>query len=174
MQYKSASTRCGLIFLLVQLMFWSVPAVAREPVDFTLMDVKGSERQLSEFRGKWVLVNYWATWCPPCIAEMPELEDFHQHHKDRDAVVLGVNLESIDPELLRSFVDDLPISYPILMGEPATSTELGKIPGLPTSYLVSPSGEVVARQVGMVNREMLEKYLNKNHKGSGGSQGGNK
>jgi thiol-disulfide isomerase/thioredoxin len=159
-----------MVLLLLQFGFWSLPAGAGEPVDFVLQDVEGAEYRLSDFRGKWVLVNYWATWCPPCIAEMPELEAFHQMHKDRDAVVVGVNMESIDPDLLRSFVRDLPISYPVLMGEPATRTELGKIPGLPTSYLVSPAGEVVARQVGMVNREMLEKYLNKNHKGSGGSR----
>jgi peroxiredoxin len=135
-----------------------------EPVDFTLPDLDGKQRHLSEFRGKWVLVNYWATWCPPCLEELPELEVFHDNHKEKDAVVVGVNMEQIEPEKLRAFVEEQFLSYPILRSGPARKTQLGAVPALPTSYLVSPEGEVMARQVGPVNGSMIETFIAKHPK----------
>jgi thiol-disulfide isomerase/thioredoxin len=134
-------------------------AVRAEPVDFSLPDLDGREHRLSDYRGKWVLVNYWATWCPPCLEEIPELEIFHSRHQDEDAVVLGVNMEEIGVEELRKFVDDQFVSYPILRMAPSGRTELGRILGLPTSFLVSPEGEVVAVQVGPVTAEALEAFI---------------
>jgi len=133
--------------------------VFAEPVDFVLPDLAGKERRLSEFRGKWVLVNYWATWCPPCLEELPELEVFHNEHQHRDAVVIGVNLEDIDLPRLKAFVEEQFISFPVLREKPGARTQLGVVPALPTSYLVSPDGELVARQVGVVDGEMIERYI---------------
>jgi len=135
-------------------------SVAAEPVDFSLPGLDGKTYSLSDFRGKWVLVNYWATWCPPCLEELPELEIFHNNHKDLDAVVIGVAMERIKEERLRQFLEKQFISYPILMSKPVARSELGKIPGLPTSFLVNPAGEVVARQVGPVTASDIEKFIN--------------
>ena len=129
-------------------------------VDFSLEDLQGERTSLSDYRGKWVVVNYWATWCPPCLEEMPELEIFHDAHRG-DAVVLGVNMETIDRKLLEDFVEDQFLSYPILLDSPRPRTELGAVPGLPTTYLVSPEGEVAARRVGTVTREMLEQFIDR-------------
>ncbi len=148
-----------VLLLLVCLAF--TPALFAETVDFTLPDLEGKERRLSEFRGKWVLVNYWATWCPPCLEELPELEVFHNEHQHRDAVVIGVNMEDIALDRLQAFVESQFISFPILREKPGFRTELGSVPGLPTSYLVSPEGELVARQVGVVDSGMIERYINK-------------
>lgn len=152
------------ILLLRSLFFFylglSTLSVAAEPVDFSLPGLDGKTYSLSDFRGKWVLVNYWATWCPPCLEELPELEIFHNNHKDRDAVVLGVNMERIKEARLRKFLENQFISYPTLMSKPVARSELGKIPGLPTSFLVNPAGEVVARQVGPVTAEDLEHFIN--------------
>ncbi|MEW8429404.1 MAG: TlpA family protein disulfide reductase, partial [gamma proteobacterium symbiont of Ctena orbiculata] len=68
-------------------------SAAAETVDFELPGLDGKRYRLSDYRGKWVLVNYWATWCPSCREELPELEVFHNNHKDTDAVVLGVAME---------------------------------------------------------------------------------
>ena len=128
-------------------------------VDFQLPDVNGVMHRLSDYRGKWVVVNYWATWCPPCLEEMPELERFHQGHKDKDAVVLGVNLEATDAATLRYFLKWHLVSYPILRKAPGLYTELGRVPGMPTSFLVAPDGRLVARRVGSVTAAELEAFI---------------
>lgn len=128
-------------------------------VDFTMTDLQGEELRLSDYRGKWVVVNYWATWCPPCLEEIPELVQFHEDHKDDDAVVIGVNSEDIDIERLRRFVDEFFITYPVVPDRPRHETPLGPLPGLPVTYVVSPGGEVVARQVGGVTGEMIESFI---------------
>jgi len=127
--------------------------------DFTLLDIDGKQHRLSDYRGKWVVVNYWATWCPPCLEEIPELVDFHERHKDTDAVVLGVNLEQVAPEKLRQFVEEYFVSYPVLPGKPSMDT-VGPVRGLPTTYLVAPDGRLVARQVGGVTAAGIETFIN--------------
>ncbi|MET0072028.1 MAG: TlpA disulfide reductase family protein [Candidatus Thiodiazotropha sp.] len=134
-------------------------SAAAETVDFELPGLDGKRYRLSDYRGKWVLVNYWATWCPPCREELPELEVFHNNHKDTDAVVLGVAMERIEMPRLKAFVDEQFLSYPILIAKPAARTELGRVPGLPTSFLVNPEGKLVARQVGPLTLEDLESFI---------------
>jgi len=145
-------------FILLATFLLSAQAQA-EPADFNLPDMKGVEHKLSDYQGKWVVVNYWATWCPPCLSEIPELVDFHEDHKDRDAVVLGVNFEDISLNGLKQFSEEYFMNYPVLRTKPGPSSALGPIPGLPTTYLVSPSGEVVARQVGPVTAKLINEFI---------------
>lgn len=141
-------------------------AVQADPVDFSLPDLEGKARTLSEFRGKWVVVNYWATWCPPCLEEIPDLVAFHDRHRDKDAVVLGINFEDIPQDQLRAFVDEYFISYPVLRnGDMAPPSERLDVGGLPTTYIISPEGVPVARQVGTVTAEALEKFIEKENRG---------
>lgn len=143
-------------WLLLLPLLW---VTAGQAMDFTLPDLSGHDRSLAEFRGKWVLVNFWATWCPPCIDEMSELELFHQAHRERNAVVIGINMDDLSPERISDFVEDMFISYPILLAPVDGYTPLGRIPALPTSILISPQGEVVSRRVGSVTAEMLEQLV---------------
>ncbi len=139
--------------------------------DFTLPDLHGKPHSLSDYRGKWVLVNYWATWCPPCLEELPELEVFHSAAAGK-AIVLGVNMESIGDAALKSFVEEQFLSFPILRADaqPPRSQLLGPVEGLPTSYLVAPSGEVVARQVGPITAEAITAFIERYEaKQAGGS-----
>ena len=131
-------------------------------VDMPLTDIRGNKVNLSSYQGKWVVVNYWATWCPPCIIEMPELQAFHDRHAAADdAIVLGINTELIGKQQLQQFLDDYFISYPIFVSKPTQQSELGLIPGLPTTFLVTPQGKVVARQVGPVTQQMIEQFIEK-------------
>ena len=134
---------------------------AATAVDMPLTAVNGSKVNLNQYQGRWLVVNYWATWCPPCIAEMPELQSFHDEHLDKGAMVIGINAENISKQQLMTFLDDYFITYPNFVAGPTQQSELGLIPGLPTTFMVSPKGEVVARQVGPVTREMIEQFIEK-------------
>jgi thiol-disulfide isomerase/thioredoxin len=139
-------------------------AALAEPVDYSLPDLKGKSHSLADYKGKWVVVNYWATWCPPCQEEIPDLVDFHDRHKDVDAVVIGINFEDIGQKQLETFVDSFLISYPILRSEPLATTPLGPVPGLPTTYIIAPDGSPVARQVGPITGKQLDDYIAKKKK----------
>lgn len=145
-----------LLFLLVSLL--TADPLLAEPVEYTLNDLDGKPVSLSDYRGKWIIVNYWATWCPPCLEEIPELVGLHDENSDR-LVVLGVNFEEVNNEYLREFVDSHMMSYPVLVSEPRPVTPLGPVLGLPTTYIISPQGESVARQEGPVTRAAIEAYL---------------
>ena len=164
------NTKLSRYLLAVCLLGMAWVAGAAGPADFTLPDLQGQKHRLSDYRGKWVLVNYWATWCPPCREELPELEIFHsQAHGN--AVVLGVNMEAIDHSELEAFVEDQFLSYPILLAgpHPGPGQRIGLITGLPTSYLIAPDGKVVARQVGPVTadgiRDFIDTYNKQNKRG---------
>jgi thiol-disulfide isomerase/thioredoxin len=133
-------------------------AFAGDQVEFALPDLDGKQVSLSDYRGKWVIVNFWATWCPPCLEEIPDFVELYEENRDT-LVVLGVNYEEINDEYLREFVDSHMISYPVMHMEPLPVTPLGPVTGLPTTYIISPQGERVARQEGPVTRETIEKYI---------------
>jgi len=125
-------------------------------VEYTLPDIDDRLQSLDQHRGKWVIVNYWATWCGTCRKELPDLIALHEKHRDRDIVVVGINFEDIGPGELRQFVAEQKISYPVLRSRPVRRTPLGPVPALPTTYLVDPSGKPVAGEVGLVSRQAIE------------------
>ena len=146
--------------LIISLLFSS--ALFAEPVDYSLPDLDDKMHSLADYKGKWVIVNYWATWCPPCLEEIPDLIKFHEQHRKQggDAVVLGIDFEDIGKEQLANFVEGQMITYPILRSEPLGMTPLGTIPGLPTTFIIAPDGSPVARQVGPVTGKQLDDYIN--------------
>jgi thiol-disulfide isomerase/thioredoxin len=158
--------------LALMVTLWAVVAAANSAQDdFTLPDMDGQAHSLSDYRGKWVLVNYWATWCPPCLEELPELEVFHSG-AEGSAVVLGVNMEAIDKPELRAFVDQQFLSFPILVaGErPRRDQMIGPVEAMPTSYLVTPEGKIVARQVGQITSEAITAFIETYENDHGGGE----
>ena len=143
--------------LLVPLLLLTASQV--RAVDYELPDVNGQMQSLDQYQGKWVVVNYWATWCGTCMKELPDLVAIHEGNKDKDIVVVGVNFESIGNEQLKAFVEKQSIPYPVLRSEPVPVTALGKVPALPTTYIIDPDGKVVAGEVGLVSRQDLEDYI---------------
>ncbi|MBL4762046.1 MAG: TlpA family protein disulfide reductase [Gammaproteobacteria bacterium] len=149
-----------LAFLLSAVLLVSQNSSA-QAIDMTMTDLQGVEHRLSGYKGQWVVVNYWATWCPPCLEEIPELVQFHEQHKDKDAIVLGINSENISEQRLMEFLDDYFVTYPVFPSKPSIQTPFGPLPGLPTTYLIAPDGDLVARQVGGVSAKVIEEFMQK-------------
>lgn len=126
--------------------------------DFKMTDTDGKAHTLSGYKGKWVLVNYWATWCPPCLEEIPDLIALHENKKN-NLVVLGVALDYRSAKQVTDFADGLLVTYPIVLGTPKITSQIGPVPGLPTTYLFNPEGKMVAQQVGAITRQAVEAYI---------------
>ena len=132
----------------------------QEDVEF--IDLEGKSTFLSDYKGKWVIINLWATWCPPCLVEIPDLILFHEEHKDKDAIVIGVNYEAIDLDKVKAFAESQMINFPVVRFKgrvDGRTTPFGDLKGLPTTYMVTPEGAVVAARVGMVDQKMLETFM---------------
>jgi thiol-disulfide isomerase/thioredoxin len=138
--------------------------MAAEAVEFTLPGLDGKPVSVSDYRGKWVIVNFWATWCPPCLDEIPDLVDLYDGNRER-LVVLGVNYEEVNEEYLKQFVESHLMSYPVMRMDPLPVTPLGPVMGLPTTYILSPQGEPVARHEGPITRDAIEKYIQRKEGG---------
>lgn len=145
----------------LSLMFLTTVASSAAIEDVTLTDLDGEVHRIGDYRGKWVIVNYWATWCPPCLEELPELVKFYEDHKDSDGIVLGVNSEDISDERLREFLDSFLVTYPIIPSAPGPMSPFGPLPGYPVTYVISPEGEVVARQMGGVTQKAIESFIDR-------------
>lgn len=128
-------------------------------LDYKLPDVDGNIQSLGQYRGKWVVVNYWATWCASCVKELPDLAELHEQNKDSNIVVVGVNYESISPEQLKGFVKAYDIPYPVWRSEEHPVTPLGKVPALPTTYIIDPEGIAIAGEVGVMTKQKLEEFI---------------
>jgi thiol-disulfide isomerase/thioredoxin len=143
-------------------------ALLAGPPDFSLPDPEGKSHALSEYigKGKWTIVNIWGPRCPPCQEELPELVRFHDEHHETDATVLGIALDypsfgDAKAEEVASFADEYLVSYPVLLGNADIFEKFGAGPllAMPTSLAYTPDGELVAVQVGMITRKIIEKFI---------------
>ncbi|WAM32287.1 TlpA family protein disulfide reductase [Caldicellulosiruptor naganoensis] len=125
-------------------------------VDFTLESVDGKEYSISNFRGKKVILNFFATWCPPCKAEIPDFERFHQNNKD--IVLIGVNIQE-DKKTVEEFLKSMGISYIVLLDKDGKIASSFGIDGIPTTFLLDENGRVVAKKVGMMTYDELERFI---------------
>jgi peroxiredoxin len=127
----------------------------RQNVDFTLTDLQGKQWQLKDLRGKVVLVNFWATWCPPCRKEMPDLDTLFSKFKDQGFVVLAISDE--DAAKVSPFIAERKIGYPILLDPGRRVTESFKVEGIPKSFVYDRAGKLVAQSIDMrTQRQFLE------------------
>ncbi|MFZ3040343.1 MAG: TlpA disulfide reductase family protein [Thiobacillus sp.] len=131
---------------------------AAQAADFKVTDTNGKPHSLSGYKGKWVLVNYWATWCPPCLEEIPDLIALHENKKN-NLVVIGVAMDYRNAKQVTDFAEGLLVEYPIVLGTPEIVSQIGPVQGLPTTYLFNPEGKMVAQQVGLITRASVESYI---------------
>jgi peroxiredoxin len=126
--------------------------------DFRLETLDGNQMSLQDQRGKVVLINFWATWCDPCRAEIPDIEAVYQARRDEGFTVLGVNSHET-PGSIAPFAIWMGISYPILIDENGRVEKTYRLVGLPMSLIVDQEGIIQVRHVGLLTQAQLEKYL---------------
>lgn len=127
--------------------------------NFLLKDTAGIKHQLSNYKGKWVLVNYWATWCPPCLEEVPDLVSLYDHRRKKDLMVLGVVFDYKSVKEVAQYVDDMLMSYPIVLGDDAVTAQIGSAEVLPTTFIYNPQGELVKIKRGLITKQYIEKII---------------
>jgi len=131
---------------------------SEEPVDFTLQQLHGEEISLSGFRGKWVVLNYWATWCAPCRKEIPDLSALNEARDD--IIVLGLAFEDTDIENFDEFLEEFHPAYRILLVDVYAPPEpFGAPRVLPTTIILNPGGYPVKTFMGPVTREDIESFI---------------
>lgn len=136
----------------------ALAATWTQAADFKVTDTHGKTHTLSGYKGKWVLVNYWATWCPPCLEEIPDLIAMHENKKN-NIVVIGIAMDYRTARQVTDFAEGLFVNYPIVLGSPQVVNQIGPVQGLPTTYLFNPAGKMVAQQVGAITRAAVESYI---------------
>lgn len=137
----------------------SVPApVEYDAPELTLTNLAGEEESLTDYRGQIVLVNLWATWCPPCKAELPVLQDYYENHADEGFIIIGI--EFGDPEdNVAPFVKNTHLTYPIWLDEGQKSGAAFNSYSLPASFVIDRDGVVRLAWTGQISNAMLEKHV---------------
>ena len=126
--------------------------------DFTLSDLNGRQIKLSDFRGKLIVIDFWATWCPPCEFQIPVLNSLFDAHQDRDVVILGVSVDTDGPDAVRAYTEKRQVRYEILLGSESLAREFGA-PGFPSLIIVGPDGFIRSMHVGLVEQPELQQVL---------------
>ena len=134
------------------------PEIGAQAPDFALRDLEGNEVRLSDYRGRTVLLTFWATWCGPCRLEMPTFEGRYQELKDEGFTVLGLNYDE-PVEDVSAFRDELGLSFPLLLDPGGSVQRLYRIRGYPSSIFVDPQGVVRIVHIGLITEGQLRDYL---------------
>jgi len=127
--------------------------------DFTLQSLDGKTVRLTDFRGKAVLLNFWATWCEPCKLEMPWFVELQKQYGPQGLEVLGVAMDDSGKETVAKFAKDMGVNYPVLLGKESVGDEYGGLEYLPTSFYIDRDGKVVARVFGLRSRSDIEDWI---------------
>lgn len=131
--------------------------------DFSLMDLDGNPVRLSDFRGKKVLINFWATWCPPCRVELPHMEKFYEDYESKGTVILGVNLTPTegDRDTIHTFVDEQGLSFPIVLDPEGDVMDTYEVVAYPTTYLLDTEGVIRETFRGAINYDIMKETVSK-------------
>lgn len=129
------------------------PSIFLEANDFTLPALSGDTITLSKFKGKVVILDFWATWCPPCRAKIPALVELQEEYRERGLQILGVSIDR-DKETLKDFYKEHGINYPVLMDDGEVAKRFG-VTAIPTTYIIDREGTLVKKYVGPREKEVF-------------------
>ncbi len=137
----------------------SNPDIRKAP-NFTLVDTKGKKISLSKYRGKVVILDFWATWCPPCRRGIPDLIDIQKQYKNKVAVI-GVSLDTDTKKNVVPFIKNIGINYPIVYANEKIVNDYGNIEAIPTTFIIDKKGNITQRYVGLQPKFKLIEDINK-------------
>lgn len=164
--------RQAIVFAALTMISFSPPTLLRQEVrkpELTLKDLNGRTIRLSNYHGKVVLINFWATWCPPCRAEMPDLVRLQRKHRKEGLQIIGVTYEPESKRLVRRFAGRLKVNYPIILGTPEIKGRFSSDENLPLTVVINRDGQVVEVIRGILLRkefdERIKPLLKKGTKG---------
>jgi cytochrome c biogenesis protein CcmG/thiol:disulfide interchange protein DsbE len=121
--------------------------------NFTLKDSNGANVSLADYRGKVVLLNFWATWCGPCKIEIPWFMEFEQQYKNKGFEVLGVSMDDDGWEAVKPYIAEKKMNYRVVLGNDSVARDYGGIDALPTTFVINQDGKIVSSHVGLVNKD---------------------
>lgn len=153
----------SLVVLAVNLVQAATVAPTPAP-QWTLNDVDGNPVSFSQFKGKTVVIDFWATWCPPCRVEIPGYIELQNEHAKDDLVIIGVSLDRKGPQVVKSFMEKHGMNYVVVMGNEKTVEAFGGFRGIPTTFIIDREGNIRDKKTGAEEKEVFEarlkKYLN--------------
>ena len=129
--------------------------------DFELTSLDGKRVKLSDYRGKAVLLNFWATWCSPCKVEMPWFVDLQKKYGNDGLVVLGVAMDDTETSKIAQFTSEMGVNYPVLLGTDKVSEDYGNVEYLPTSFYIDREGKLIGKGTGLLGRKEIEQNVQK-------------
>jgi peroxiredoxin len=124
--------------------------------EFALKDISGVERKLSDFKNKVVIIDFWATWCPPCKAEIPHFIDLYSQYKDQGLEIIGISLDFGGEKILPAFINKNNINYTILLGGEEVSDLYGGIAAIPTTFIIDKDGYIRKKYIGYNEKAVFE------------------
>ena len=123
---------------------------------FTLQNINGENVSLSDFSGKVIILDFWATWCPPCIKEIPHFIELYEQYKDKDCVIVGIALDREGINIVKPFVQKNKIEYPVLISDRQVPQAYGGINSIPTTFVIDSAGNIRKRYVGYRDKSVFE------------------
>jgi thiol-disulfide isomerase/thioredoxin len=143
----------------INLAFASAPSDFKPAPNFELPDVNGRKVRLSDFKGKVIILDFWATWCPPCRAEIPGFIELYKKYKDKGVEIIGISLDEGGVRDVLPFMKEFGINYTILIGNYKVTQDYGGIRGIPTTFVIDKKGNIRAKYVGYRPKEVFERDI---------------
>lgn len=126
---------------------------------WTMKDVAGRTISSTNFAGRVVVLNFWATWCPPCREEIPDFIDFVRKHDTNKVVIIGASVDEGGADLVKSFAEAYKINYPVVMADRSTQEAFGGVPGYPTTFVIGTNGAFVTRHLGPMSKSDFARFV---------------
>jgi peroxiredoxin len=124
-----------------------------------LKDVNGKTLKSSDFKGKVVVLDFWATWCPPCRAEIPGFVELQKKYSEQGLTIVGISLDEKGPSVVKPFMKKFNINYPVVMGDDKVVEAFGGVESIPTTFVIDRTGKIVSKHVGLAEKSQFEKEI---------------